>query len=130
MNEERRKSERREVSISCIVTHMGETTKGRITNISLSGAFITELLTLPPPEKAVISINFKVGKEKVEIKAAVDSCIVHNRSEVGYGGIWGSIGIQFKGHSIEEQSRLRSILRLIVRLQQEQDMLASKLRES
>ncbi len=109
---------------------MGETTKGRITNISLSGAFITELLTLPPPEKAVISINFKVGKEKVEIKAAVDSRIERNRSEIGLGGIWGSIGIQFQDHSIEGQSQLESILGLIVRLQQERDMLASKLRES
>ena len=130
MNKEKRQSERYEVSIPCIVTHMGETTKGKITNISLSGAFIAELLTLPPPERAVISICFKVGKEGVEIKALVDSRIVRNLSEVGYGGIWGSIGIQFKGHSIEVQSQLKSILRLIASLQAEQDMLASKLRES
>ncbi len=109
---------------------MGETTKGKITNISLSGAFITVLLTLPPPEKAVITVSFKVEKEEAEIKASVDSRVVRNPSEIGYGGIWGSIGIQFQDHSIEEQSRLRSILRLISSLQAERDMLASRLRES
>ena len=130
MDKERRESERREVSISCTVTHQGETTKGKLTNISQSGAFITELLTVPPPEKAAIKINFKVGKEEVEINASVDSSIVRNFSEIGYGGIWGSIGIRFKGHSLEEKARIKSILRLIVRFQQERDMLASRLRES
>ncbi len=130
MNKDRRQFERREVSIPCTVTHKGETIRGRIANISLSGAFITELLTLPPPEKAVITINFKVGKEEVEIRASVDPRIVRNLSEIGYGGIWGSIGIQFQDLSKTEQSQLESILGLIVRHQQERDMLASKLRES
>jgi len=92
---------------------MGETTKGKITNISLSGAFITELLALPPPEKAVITVSFKVEKEEVEIKASVDSRVVRNPSEIGYGGIWGSIGIQFQDHSKTGQSRLESIVHLI-----------------
>ncbi len=109
---------------------MGETTKGKITNISLSGAFITELLTLPPPEKAVITVSFKVEKEEVEIKASVDSRVVRNPSDIQDDAIVGSIGIQFKGHSIEAQSQLRSVMRLIARLQAERDMLASRLRES
>ena len=129
MNKEKRQSERYEVSIPCIVTHMGETTKGKITNISLSGAFITELLTLPPPERAVITINFKVEKEEVEIKASVNSGIVRNLFDIQDDAIVGSIGIQFKGHSQEAQSQLRSTMRLIARLQAERDMLASRLRE-
>jgi len=129
VDKESRQFERLEVSISCTVTHMGETTKGKITNISMGGAFISGLLTLPPPEKAVVTVSFKVEKKKVEIKSLVDSRIVRNLSEIGLGGIWGSIGIQFQNLSKTEQSQLESILGLIAHLQQERDMLASKLKE-
>jgi len=130
VNNEKRQFERWEVSIPCIVTHMGERTKGKIIDISLSGAFITELLTLPPPEKAVITVSFKVEKEEVEIKASVDSRVVRNPSDIQDDEIVGSIGVKFKGHSIEGQSQLRSVMRLIARLQAERDMLGSKLKES
>ena len=118
MNKEKRQFERWEVSIPCTITHMGETTKGKITNISLSGAFITELTTAPPPEKAFITVTFQVAKaaltlRNVEIKASVDSNIVHRPSGIGYGGICGSIGVKFQDHSIEGQSRLKSIMHLI-----------------
>ena len=72
----RRQFERWEVSMPCTVTHMGETIKGKVTNISLHGAFITELTNDPPPEKAFITVTFQVEKEEVEIKAAVDSSVV------------------------------------------------------
>ena len=130
MNKERRRFKRWEVSIPCTVTHMGETTKGKITNISLGGAFITELTTAPPPEKAFIAVRFKVEKEEVEIKASVDSRIVRNLFDIQDDEIVGSIGIQFQDLSMTGQSRLESAMRLIVRLQQERDRLASKLRES
>ena len=109
---------------------MGETTKGKITNISLGGAFITELTTAPPPEKAFIAVSFKVEKEGVEIKASVDSRIVRNLFDIQDDEIVGSIGIQFQDHSLTGQLQLESIMRLIVRLQQERDMLGSKLKES
>ena len=130
MNEEKRQTERWEVSIPCTVTYMGEATKGRITNISLSGALITELTTAPPPEKAFITVTFQVEKEEVEIKASVDSRIVRNQFDTQDDETVGSIGIQFQDLSMTGESRLESVMRLIVRLQQEQDMLASKLRES
>ncbi len=114
MKKERRQFERYEVSIPCTVTHMGETTKGKITNISLGGAFITELTILPPSEKAAITVSFGVEKDGVEIKASVDSRIVHNPSEVHSSGIWGSIGVQFQDHSREAQSQLQSVMRFIL----------------
>ena len=76
MNKDRRQFNRWKVSIPCTITHEGETTKGKITNISQSGALITELTTAPPPEKAFITVSFKVEKEEVKIKASVDSRIV------------------------------------------------------
>jgi len=130
VNKERRRFKRWEVSIPCTVTHMGETTKGKITNISLGGAFITELTTAPPPEKAFITVSFKVEKEEVEIKASVDSSVVRNLFDIQDDEIVGSIGILFQDLSMTGQSRLESTMRLIVRLQQERDRLASKLRES
>ncbi len=113
MNKERRQFERWEVSIPCTVTHMGETTKGKITNISQSGAFISELTTAPPPEKAFITVTFQVEKEKVEISASVDSSVVRNLFDIQDDEIVGAIGIQFQDHSKTGQARLESIMRLI-----------------
>ncbi len=113
-NQKRRQFERYEVSLPCSVTHMGETTTGTVTNISLGGAFITELLTLPPPEKAAITVGFHMEKDGVEIKASVDSSVVHQPSELSSNGSWGSIGVQFQDESKEGQSRLKSIMRLIL----------------
>ncbi len=128
MNKESRKFERYEVSIPCTVAHMGETTKGKITNISLSGALITELTTAPPPEKAFITVNFQV--EEKEIKASVDSSVVRKFFDTQDDEIVGSIGVRFQDLSMTGKSRLGSVMRLIVRLQQERNMLASKLKES
>ncbi len=128
MNKESRQFERYEVSIPCTVAHMGETTKGKITNISLSGALITELTTAPPPEKAFITVNFQVEEE--EIKASVDSSVVRKFFDTQDDEIVGSIGVRFQDLSMTGKLRLGSVMRLIVRLQQERNMLASKLKES
>jgi len=130
VNKEKRQSKRWEVSIPCTVTHMGETIRGRVANISLGGAFITELTTAPPPEKAFITVTFQVEKENVEINSSVDSSVVRNLFDIQDGEIVGSIGVTFQDQSKTGQSRLVAIMRLIVRLQRERDMLASRLRES
>jgi len=130
VNKDRRQFKRYEVSIPCRVTHMGETTKGKITNISLGGALITELTAAPPPEKAFITVTFQVEKEEVKINASMDSSVARHLFDIQDDESVGSIGIQFEDHSLEGQAQLESILRLIVRLQQERDRLASKLRES
>ncbi len=135
MDKERRQFKRWKVSIPCTITHKGEATKGKITNISLSGALITELTTAPPPEKAFVTVTFQVDQvsltqRNVAIKASVDSSVVRKYFDTQDDEIVGSIGAKFQDHSLEGQSRLEAAMRLIVRLQQERDMLASKLRES
>jgi len=117
MNKEKRQTERYEVSIPCTITHMGETIKGKITDISLGGAFITELATTPP-EKAFITVTFQVVKialtqRNVEINASVDSSVVRNFFDIQDDDIVGSIGAKFQDHSIEVQSQLKSIMRVI-----------------
>jgi len=130
VDKERRQFKRWKVSIPCTINHKGELTKGKITNISMSGALITELPPTLPPDKAFISVSFKVEKEDVEIKASVDSSVIRNQFDLQDDEIVGSIGIQFQDLSMTGESRIESVMRLIVRLQQEQDMLASKLRGS
>ena len=115
MDKESRKFERYEVSIPCTVAHMGETTKGKITNISLSGAFITELTTSPPPEKALVTVTFQVNQVTLTqrnegIKASVDSSVVRNLYDIRDDEIVGSIGVQFQDHS---RARLKSVMSLI-----------------
>ncbi len=130
MEKEKRQFKRWEVSIPCTVTHIGETIRGRVANISLSGAFITELTTAPPPEKAFITVTFQVEQEEVEINSSVDSIVVRNLFDIRDDEIVGSIGVTFQDQSKTGQSRLVAIMRLIVRLQRERDMLASRLKES
>ena len=115
MNEERRKSERWEVSIPCTVTFMDEIIRGRIANISLGGAFITELATSPPPEKALVTVTFQVNQvtptqRNNEIKASIGSSIVRNLYDIRDDEIVGSIGVKFQDHS---SARLKSVMSLI-----------------
>ena len=56
MDKERRQLKRWKVSIPCTIRHKREPIRGRITDISFGGAFITELTTAPPPEKAFITV--------------------------------------------------------------------------
>ncbi len=112
MDKESRQFERYEVSIPCTVTYMGETTTGTIANISQGGALITELPPTLPPEKAFITVSFKVEKEEVKIKASVDSSVVRNLFDIQDDEIVGSIGVKFQDHYIEVQSQLKSIMRL------------------
>ena len=118
MNKERRQSLRCEASIPCTVTYKGKTTTGKITNMSLGGAFITELATTPP-EKAFITVAFEVVKialtqRNVEIKASVDSSVIRDLFDIQDDGIVGSIGVQFQDNSREVQSQLKSIMRLLL----------------
>jgi len=97
---------------------MGETTTGKITNISLTGALISELTTAPPPEKAFITVTFQLEKaaltqRSVEIKASVDSSVARDLFDTQDDEIVGSIGVKFQDHSKAGQSRLEAIMPLI-----------------
>jgi len=107
MNKEKRKNERWELSMPCTVTHMGETTRGRITNMSLGGVFITELTGPPPPEKAFITVHCQVENQEIGIKASVESNIARSLSNIRSDEIVNSIGVSFqdvppKGQSLHD----------------------------
>ena len=113
MNKERRKNERWEVSIPCTVTYMGETTKGRITNMSLGGMLITELTGPPPPEKAFIPVHCQVENQEIKIKASVDASVARSLSNNRRDEIVGSIGAKFLDHSPTGESWHDFIMLLI-----------------
>ena len=113
MDKERRRFERWKVSVPCTVTYKGEPIRGRITDISLGGGFITELTGLIPPEGAVITVHCQVEDQEIEIKASVDSSVARSLSNIRSDEFVNSIGVKFQDHSIEGQSRLKSIMYLI-----------------
>ncbi len=113
MNKESRQFERYEVSIPCTITHEGEPIRGRITDFSMGGVFITELTGLIPPEGAVITVHCQVEDQKIEIKASVDSSVARSLSNIRSDEIVNSIGVKFQDDSLKEQSRHDFVLHLI-----------------
>ncbi len=113
MNKEKRKNERWEVSIPCTVTHMGETTSGKITNLSLGGAFITELTGLIPLEGTIITVHCQVENQEIKIKASVDASVARSLSNIRSDEIVGSIGAKFLDHPPMGQSWHDFIMLLI-----------------
>lgn len=114
MNKERRQVERYEIAIPCTITHEGEPIRGRITDFSMGGVFITELTGLIPPEGAVITLHCQMEDLELEIKAIVARSLSNIRSDE----IVNSIGVKFQDDSLQddslkEQSRHDFVLHLI-----------------
>ena len=113
MNQERRKAKRWDVSIPCSITHTGEPIRGRITDVSMGGVFITELTGLIPPEGALITVQCQVEDQEIEIKASVDSSVAHSLSNIRSDETVKSIGVKFQDHSQKGHSRHDFVLLLI-----------------
>ncbi len=109
MNKERRQVERYGISIPCTITHEGEAIRGRITDFSMGGVFITELTGPIPPEGAVITVHCQMEDRELEIKAIVARSLSNIRSDE----IVNSIGVKFQDDSLKEQSRHDFVLHLI-----------------
>jgi len=113
VNKENRQFKRWEVSIPCTVKWGPNTIAGLITNVSLGGALITNMDSLPPPDGAMLALTFQVEKEEVKIVSSVTSRVVRTILEILDDGDVGSIAVQFEDQSEEVQSQLQSVVRLI-----------------
>jgi len=113
VDKERRQFERYEVFIPCTVKWGPNTIAGLITNMSLGGALITNMDSLPPPDGAMLALTFQVEKEEVKIVSSVTSRVVRTILEMLDDGDVGSIAVQFEDQSEEVQSQLQSVVHLI-----------------
>ncbi len=76
---EDREFQRIDVSIPCMVLCDDEIITGEITNISLSGAYVSQVSASLPEGSAVTLILQK--KPEIKLKAAVDSKIIRSSQE-------------------------------------------------
>ncbi len=107
---ERRRFERWKTSIPCTVEWEGESTTGRIVNLSFGGALIKGVDATPPEGTRAI-IGFKVKKEGLRLKGSLVAKIIRTFQEFkeeGKGMVW--LGVQFEGPAEEIKSQLIPVL--------------------
>ena len=110
--EERRQSKRYEVSIPCTVYWHDHIMKGQITDLSLDGAFITRLSTIPP-RRALVVLTFQAEKGQVRLRAELTSRVIHTIKEFIEQGEAGEIGVQFQDPTEEVKSQLIPVFRAL-----------------
>ena len=103
---ERRKFERWETSIPCTLKWEGSSTTGLIADLSLGGALIKQVDSLPAKGASVV-ISFEINKKEVQLNGTLAARIlrtVEQLSEEGKGMAW--LGVYFE----EPQEQVRSKL--------------------
>jgi len=89
-----REFQRIDVSIPCLVLCDDQMITGEITNISLSGAFISQVSDTLPEGSAVTLILQK--KQDIKLRVSVDSKIIHSFQEVRGDDQINSFGVRFE----------------------------------
>ena len=106
---ERRRFERLPASFLCTVHWQDCEISGQISNISLGGAFVTQVNTIPP-EGAPVVLAFQFRDNQLSLKGEINSKVVHSLkkfledSEIGY------LGVQF----MEPPEKLESLLNSVI----------------
>ena len=103
-----REFQRIDISIPCMVFCDDEIITGEVTNLSLSGAFISQASKTLPEGSAVTLMLQK--KQDIKLKATVDSKIIHSFQEVREDDQINSFGVKFKESSSEVTDKLAFIL--------------------
>lgn len=102
--EDRQRFTRRRVSIACRIEWAGKGFKGRVANISLGGALITDVEELPPIGNTV---NVILEVSETAVKVQLKSRIIHtNRSGEGV-----SFGVEFEEPRQDVRLKLGPILK-------------------
>ena len=103
-----REFQRIDVSIPCMVLCDDKVIVGEITNISLSGAFISDVSDSVPEGSVVTLILQK--KPDISLKAAVDSTIIRSSEEDKGDDQINSFGVKFEEPLKDVSSILNFIL--------------------
>jgi len=102
-----REFQRVDVSILCLVFCDDRVITGDITNISLSGAFISQASdTLPEGSPVVLMLQ----KKHTKLRAAIDSKIIHSFQEVRGDDQINSFDVKFEESLSEVTDKLDFIL--------------------
>ena len=103
-----REFQRIDVSIPCLVFCDDRVITGDITNISLSGAFISQASNTPA-EGSPVNLTL-LGKQNIKLMATVDSKIIHSSQEVGGEDQINSFGVKFEESLSEVSKKIAFIL--------------------
>ena len=98
---EDREFQRIDVSIPCLVHYDERVITGNITNISLSGALISQASeTLAEGSTVILTLQ---SKQKIKLRATVDAKIIHSFQKVQGDDQINSFGVKFE-ESLSEVS--------------------------
>ena len=103
-----REFQRIDVSIPCLVFCDDRVITGDITNISLSGAFISQASDTPA-EGSPVALTL-LSKQDIKLMATVDSKLIHSSQEVRGEDQIDSFGVKFEGSLSEVTKKLAFIL--------------------
>ncbi|MDA2926382.1 PilZ domain-containing protein [Acidobacteria bacterium AH-259-G07] len=110
---DRRKFKRWEVSIPCTAQWKEWKITGKITNICLGGALITQVNAVPP-EGALIIVAFEAKQEDVVLHARITSEVIHTIWEVIEDGHAGSFGVKFEEPVEKVRQKLIPVFRTLI----------------
>ena len=103
-----REFQRIDVLIPCLVSCGDRLITGDITNLSLSGAFISQASeTLPEGSPVILTLQ---KKQDIKLRTTIDSKIIHSSQEVRGEDQINSFGIKFEESLSEVSTKLAFIL--------------------
>ena len=103
-----REFQRIDVSIPCTVLFAGRVITGDITNISLSGALVTQASEILAEGSKVILVL--KNRQDIKLMATVDSKIIHSFQEVHGDDQINSFGVKFEESLSEVSHKIAFIL--------------------
>ena len=110
---ERQGFKRWTVSIPCTVKWKDRRMTGKITNISLGGALITQVKAFPP-EGALITIIFQAEQEDIVLQGRIMSKVIHTIWEdIEDAGI-GFLGVKFGESPEKVREKLIPAIRTLI----------------
>ena len=104
MGSEQRRTARLAASFPCELRWRDEVSSGRISDISMGGALVTEVDNVPPRE-ALVSIYFELTDEEVTLKVELKSVVAHVQE-----GETSQVGLEFREPSRQLWPRLTPVL--------------------
>ena len=105
----KRKSERFPVEIPCVVEWDDRLIEGKINDLSVGGAFITQA-NIVPPNNSFVVVTLGGEDAKMNLKGTVGSRVAHGFWEIASEDQIGSFGVEFQDPDPAIQSELTKFI--------------------